>query len=447
MWSWWLNVIVRPDDALNIIQAASLWLGEKKLPEALKQGVAAGLKAASDYQLAKYANSSLDLRPLKPAKKTKTSLPPGNNTTDTALTQTEPEPEASTGVLTLRLVDVLGICKHQLDQRLFKLYRYLHAPTRMQPQLLPLLEESLPLLIQQKELRANPPHELVEVAPWVEKALAARMTMEQIFAATGLAPRQRVQLLKLQAAQQITIKLPAEDRDEEAEEVEPVETESVDLVHLSDLEEADIKRLAMRAEFWKLLNTARIPDETDPARLLPFLGDMAFMRNIRGMSLAGLPTADLLAEAKRRRFNGLWPFQIVTAAQQIRHGSHRGAYKAPARPEVLPVLDAIFERTTLDLLPRRPDGSYYRILGMADVSGSMATPIGGLKSKATCMDVSLAFTVAFSFTTRGPGFRGLAGTWDNRFHPASSQVGDSALTVFDKVKNTGGWGGRRYPDI
>ena len=67
--------IVRPDDALNIVQAATVYLGDNKLPAELKNGVARGLNAMSDYQLAKYANTSLNLLPERKEKRLRNALP------------------------------------------------------------------------------------------------------------------------------------------------------------------------------------------------------------------------------------------------------------------------------------------------------------------------------------------------------------------------------------
>ena len=69
------------------------------------------------------------------------------------------------------------------------------------------------------------------------------------------------------------------------------------------------------------------------------------------------------------------------------------------------------------------------MLGMADVSSSMDIKIGSPSSSATCMDVAVAFSVAFSFTTRTDRFGGLAGTWSHNFHPAVADLVPSDIEV------------------
>src|SRR5262249_1338201 len=115
--------IVRPDDAMQIVQASTLLLGDNNIPQPLKKGIAEGLKKMTAYQLAKYANDSLNLLPTKREKKTTLKLSPRRTRAAKALAKSEPEEKIP--VKTLRFVDVLGICKHELSPRLFKLYRYL----------------------------------------------------------------------------------------------------------------------------------------------------------------------------------------------------------------------------------------------------------------------------------------------------------------------------------
>jgi hypothetical protein len=438
--------VVRPDDALNIVQAATNYLGDNRLPPQLKEGLAQGLARTSDYQLAKYANARLNLLPEKrQSKSNRKPLPPApvSDGSETALAKVEPAPPA--GERTLRLVDVLGICKDYIDPRLFALYRYLHAPTRQRAALIPLLEEHLPLLLLQKNLRETPPRQISEVESWVKRALEARMTMEQIFAATGLLPGQRQHLALLSGNSPNLLPEPAKTAEAENQpQTEAASPEDRQLV-VSELQQAEVMQRRIRAELWRVLSVARVPDEENSGKSVAFLGDMAFFRNLRGMYEAGLPLETLIAEARLRQFKGLWPFQVLSAARAIRTGKQRGkghnAYVAAPRPEVIPAFVPVFERTALALLPRREDGTPFPILGMADISGSMGVQIGSPNSGATCMDAAVAFSVAFSYSLRTRTYEGLAGSWSDDFFPVERKHGESPLDLAEKVSLSGGWGG------
>ena len=65
-----------------------------------------------------------------------------------------------------------------------------------------LIAYHFPLLLEQKAQRDNPPRTLDKVDEWVKQALAARMTIEQIFSATGLLPGERKKLREIEAAAQ-----------------------------------------------------------------------------------------------------------------------------------------------------------------------------------------------------------------------------------------------------
>lgn len=429
--------IVRPDDALYIIQAAVLYLGDNQFPPALLAGISQGLDSLSDYQLTKYANASLNLLPEKKARPRRGTSPalPASRQANTkmpaqvqqAVTQPEPKPAART----LRLVDVLGICKRELSPRLFALYRYLHAPTRQQATLLPLLENHLPLFGKQKELRQHHPRDVAQVQSWVSQALEARMTMEQMFSATGMEAGQRQLLLKLTETD-VAVSQPSALKKQGKQDLRTLQAEV-----LHDVRQQATLQQAIRSEMWKALVEARVPDEQNPEKRVPLIGDVAFLRNIRGMHQAGIATATLVAEARRRRFPGIWPFQLLSAARALEHGKTRGDFRSEPRPPVLPVLDAIFERIALETLPRKSDGTHYRILGLADVSGSMGVKLGGKMSSATCMDASLAFTTAFSYTSQDH----LAGTWDSTFHPVQGKKDESPLSLVRRITQSGGMGG------
>ncbi|HEY0756027.1 MAG TPA: hypothetical protein VGD98_18865 [Ktedonobacteraceae bacterium] len=432
--------IVRPDDALYLIQATVLYLGDNQFPPALLAGIATGLDRLSDYQLTKYAHAALNLLPRKKEQRRSVSSPtlPGpaqqGSSSLPAQIETGVTPVEKPGTRTLRLVDVLGICKRELSPRLFALYRYLHAPTRQQAELLPLLEHHLPLFGVQKELRQHPPRQVSEVQAWVGRALAARMTMEQMFSATGLEPGQRLLLKKLTLETEELASEPLSSR-EQKQQKQGLRKIQAEILH--DLQPRDVLQGAIRSELWKALVEARVPGEHDPAQSVAMLGDVAFLRNIRGMYQAGIPLKTLIDEAQRRRFPGIWPFQLLSAARTLENGKKRGTFHAEPCPQVLPVIDTIFERVALETLPRKSAGTLYHLLGLADVSGSMGSKLGGKMSSATCMDAALAFTTAFSYTSE----HHLAGTWDNNFHPVEGIQQEGPLSLVKRIMLSGGMGG------
>ena len=441
--------IVRPDDALLIVRAASVLLGGQAFPPQLRRGIAQGLDAASDYQLAKYCHASLDLLPERreSAGRGRVLLPEqgeqqwdgdGGEEVTSALVPTVPARTGGEGKAlgkrTLRLVDVLGICRGDLSPRLLGLYGYLKSPTRLRKKSGPrrLIAHHFPLLLEQKALRESPPRTVGEVEGWVERALRARMTIEQIFSSTGLAPGDRKRLLALTA--------PASPSASQ-EATGPAQAQA-DGALLSRLQMAEVARLEIRAALWRALLGARVEGEDDSQRAVEFLGDVAFLRNVRGMIESGVPVADLLAEASRRRFAGIWPFQLLGAARALRAERRRGGASWRPCPQALPVLDAIFEQVAVAALPRKEDGSLFSMLGLADVSDSMRdATLGGKNSSATCMDAALAWGCAFSLSTRGERFGGLAGSWASTFCPAVADVSDGPLAVVEKVLASGGWGG------
>jgi hypothetical protein len=205
--------------------------------------------------------------------------------------------------------------------------------------------------------------------------------------------------------------------------------------------EEDIAYWQIREALWQALMSARVSDEERPERRVPLLGDVAFMRNIRAIYQAGVSVKDLQDEARTRAFSGIWPFQVLGSAMQVARGRERKTYQSQPCPEVMPVFDTVFEKATLSLLPKKSDGTYYRILGLGDVSGSMSVKLGGKQSSTTCMDAALSFSTAFSFTTRTEQSGGLAGTWDDGVHLVQPGVQDGASAIFKKVQASGGYGG------
>ena len=122
------------------------------------------------------------------------------------------------------------------------------------------------------------------------------------------------------------------------------------------------------------------------------LGDLAFMRNLRSMAIGGIPASALVAEARKRRFEGVWPHQVYAGWRAATGGSartvvHRGSvpvFQAAPRPELEPVFDAVLGAVASTAMPGEAS------LGLADVSGSMfGAPLGGAKSSMFAGDVSV----------------------------------------------------------
>ncbi|AGC48661.1 hypothetical protein MYSTI_07389 [Myxococcus stipitatus DSM 14675] len=133
----------------------------------------------------------------------------------------------------------------------------------------------------------------------------------------------------------------------------------------------------------------------DVPGLLP---DLAFKGYVRAMYQAGIPVDALLAEARKRRFAGLWPHQIYMGWRAAMEGKSRPNYSgdkivfmADPEPALAPVFEAILEQVCKGLLPKGPS------LGLADISGSMfSTPLGGTKSSAQVGDVAVTLAAVMA---------------------------------------------------
>lgn len=108
------------------------------------------------------------------------------------------------------------------------------------------------------------------------------------------------------------------------------------------------------------------------------LPDMAFLRNLQNMHLAGLSFDELCDCANTRRFAKIWPHQIYAA-----HKAH---------PQLAPVLESIMSKLTAVL----PTG---RHLGLGDASGSMNIKIGGPMGTITARDVAFCFVGLMGLTS------------------------------------------------
>lgn len=159
----------------------------------------------------------------------------------------------------------------------------------------------------------------------------------------------------------------------------------------------------------------------DTPGLLP---DMAFLRNLRNLSQAGVADEHLIRSARQRPFAKVWPHQVWAALQ--------------AEPGLRNVLDVIFERS----VERLPPG---RHLGIADASGSMSVKVGGQKGSVTAMDVALCLTGLMSETSNlGASFSD--GTWlrysqGGYLNLARRSPTESALSFSQNAKLRQGMGG------
>lgn len=137
----------RADDvALFVAHLKNLGLGE--VPKAARQGMARALAEMDEYQLLKYASRQFPLL----------------------------ERRANGRRKSLRLVDAMGICKTNLDERTRRIYEYLHAPTRERAH----RAEALPLT----EARRRFFHRGNEAADFVQ----GRLSTEQALSFLGNTP-------------------------------------------------------------------------------------------------------------------------------------------------------------------------------------------------------------------------------------------------------------------
>lgn len=108
------------------------------------------------------------------------------------------------------------------------------------------------------------------------------------------------------------------------------------------------------------------------------LGDMALLRNVRNLHLAGFSNRDLAKQLAKRRFDEVWPHQVYAGFKAV--------------PELEPVFSVAFEKMTAKLPPGRH-------LGLADASGSMGRRVGGAHGSLTCADVAFCLTALMSETS------------------------------------------------
>jgi hypothetical protein len=130
------------------------------------------------------------------------------------------------------------------------------------------------------------------------------------------------------------------------------------------------------------------------------VGDLAFLRNLRAMHASGLSIEALVEDARKRRFEGVWPHQVYAGYRAAMEGSKRVAAhsgevvfeRAPV-PELASAFEAVLERVARELMPRTPS------LGLADLSGSMfGEALGGAESSLFVGDVSCLFSALMAQT-------------------------------------------------
>lgn len=166
------------------------------------------------------------------------------------------------------------------------------------------------------------------------------------------------------------------------------------------------------------------------------VGDLAFMRNLRGMHHAGLPVSFLVQEASRRRFEGVWPHQVYAGYRAMAEGSSRGVpfkevpvFEASPCPELFPVFEAVLDQVGRGVLPPEPS------LGLADVSGSMfGAPLGGVQSSMYVGDVAILLSAMMGRSL------GYSATFSDRVFLA----GRGSKTTFqhaEALRSGGGMGG------
>lgn len=170
----------------------------------------------------------------------------------------------------------------------------------------------------------------------------------------------------------------------------------------------------------------------DVPGLLP---DMAFKGYLRAMYLAGIPVDVLLAEARKRRFAGLWPHQVYMGWWAAMEGKTRedsqgeDCFHADRAPAIAPVFEAILEKVCEGLLPEG------RSLGIADISGSMfGAKLGGAKSSAHVGDVAVVLAAVMAREL------GYAATFSDDIFVEDRAKGQGVFDLATKLRHGKGWG-------
>ncbi|QSQ12638.1 hypothetical protein [Myxococcus landrumensis] len=171
----------------------------------------------------------------------------------------------------------------------------------------------------------------------------------------------------------------------------------------------------------------------DVPGLLP---DMAFKGYVRAMYQAGIPVEVLVAEARKRRFAGLWPHQIYMGWRAAMEGKSRPNYSgdkivftAEPAPALAPVFEVILEQVCKGLLPKGPS------LGLADISGSMfGTPLGGAKSSAQVGDVAVTLAAVMAREL------GYAATFADDCYLENLREKQGVFSLAKKLCEGKGWG-------
>ncbi len=164
-------------------------------------------------------------------------------------------------------------------------------------------------------------------------------------------------------------------------------------------------------------------------------GDLAFLRNLRSMAAAGIPIAELIKEASRRRFEGVWPHQVYAGYRAVMHGSTLSVpyrptpvFSAPPVPQLEPVFDAALAQIARAVMPGES-------LGLADVSGSMfGAPLGGPRSTMHAGDVAVLFSALLARSL------GYAAGFSDDITIVDPAAGESAFRLADRLKATGAMG-------
>ncbi|MFY2563428.1 hypothetical protein ACN469_37890 [Corallococcus terminator] len=171
----------------------------------------------------------------------------------------------------------------------------------------------------------------------------------------------------------------------------------------------------------------------DVPGLLP---DLAFKGYLRAMYRAGIPVDVLLAEARKRRFAGLWPHQVYMGWWAAMWGKTRqnsqeeDCFHADPEPAIAPVFEVILEKVCEGLLPEG------KSLGLADISGSMfATKLGGAKSSAHVGDVAVVLAAVMSREL------GYAATFSDDIFVEDLAPGQGVLDLSARLRGGQGWGG------
>lgn len=152
----------------------------------------------------------------------------------------------------------------------------------------------------------------------------------------------------------------------------------------------DMERLAADAKAtWEVVISQFGGSKDTWSSVLPRMGYMAVLRNIRNMVQAGVDSkliADRIANRKAVLHSKQFPFRFLAAANEIA----RSNIAVKDRKIILDAISVALE-ISVENVGRIPGDTAV----LVDVSGSMSSPVSG-KSKMTCKDAAMCLAAIFA---------------------------------------------------